>query len=309
MSESESRQVLEQVIIPSVTKGAVHQSRPVVVVVAGQPGAGKTEIADLVQAALDRRGGAVRIGRDLYKPAHRRYAELLAADVRTAGVKVRPDTSRWQAEVEAHVRACGFDAVVESALADPQEFRASSHAYRRAGHRIEVVAVAVAEAWSQLGILDRFLADPRYVSWENHDTCAQQLLTTLAVVEAEHLADRVTVVRRDGTVLYDNEFADGSWRAGRPGERWRTSAPVPGVPRRPPSSVGTSPGLISGCTVNCAARTGAWPSSATPNVPPRSPSPYGASLSRDGGHRAWTTTGCRPRNTAGSSTSSSRPPT
>ncbi|MEU3955226.1 zeta toxin family protein [Streptomyces achromogenes] len=212
MSESEGRQVLEQVIIPAATKGVVRQSRPVVVVVAGQPGAGKTEIADLVQAALDRRGGAVRIGRDLYKPVHRRYAELLAADVRTAGVKVRPDTSRWQAGVEAHVRACGFDAVVESALADPQEFRTSSHAYRQAGHRIEVVAVAVAEAWSQLGILDRFLSEPRYVSWENHDTCAQQLLTTLAVVEAEHLADRVTVVRRDGTVLYDNEFADGSWR-------------------------------------------------------------------------------------------------
>ncbi|MFC8095745.1 zeta toxin family protein [Streptomyces sp. NPDC057301] len=41
------------------------------VVVAGQPGAGKAQIADLVQAALNRRGGAVRIGRDLYKPAHR----------------------------------------------------------------------------------------------------------------------------------------------------------------------------------------------------------------------------------------------
>ncbi|MFF9526928.1 zeta toxin family protein [Streptomyces achromogenes] len=158
---------------------------------------------------------------------HRRYAELLAADVRTAGVKVRPDTSRWQAEVEAHVRACGFDAVVESALADPQEFRTSSHAYRRAGHRIEVVAVATAEAWSQLGILDRFLSDPRYVSWENHDTCARQLLTTLAVVEAEHLADRVTVVRRDGTV-------PGAPRPGATGHLsvWPFTALDPAVGRR-----------------------------------------------------------------------------
>ncbi|MFC8015462.1 zeta toxin family protein [Streptomyces cinereoruber] len=60
-----------------------------------QPGAGKTRIADLVQAALDRWGGAVRICSDLCKAAHSRYAELLADDVRTAGEKVRPETRGW----------------------------------------------------------------------------------------------------------------------------------------------------------------------------------------------------------------------
>ncbi|WP_158708680.1 zeta toxin family protein [Streptomyces bikiniensis] len=44
-----------------------------------------------------------------------------------------------------------FDAVVASALSDPDEFRTSATAYRRSGHRIEVVAVAMAEAWSRLG--------------------------------------------------------------------------------------------------------------------------------------------------------------
>ncbi|MFD5098914.1 zeta toxin family protein [Streptomyces albidochromogenes] len=210
--EAESRQTLERVIVPTFTRGAVPQSHPVVVVVAGQPGAGKTQIADLIRAALNRRGGAVRICSDLYKSAHSRYAELLADDVRTAGVKVRPDTRRWQAAVEEHVRAHGFDAVVESALDDAEEYRTSSAAYRQARHRIEVVAVATAEALSQLGILDRFLSDPRYVSWENHDACAKGLLRTLAVIEAEKLADRITVVRRDGTVLYDNELVDGAWR-------------------------------------------------------------------------------------------------
>ncbi|MDH2393880.1 zeta toxin family protein [Streptomyces sp. HNM0663] len=217
LSDDESRNVLSRVILPAWTKGAARQARPVVVIVGGQPGAGKTQVADLVQAVLDRRGGAVRIGSDLYKAAHQHYAELLAVDVRTAGVKVRPDTRRWQAAVEEYVRSHGFDAVVESALADSTEFRTSAGAYRQAGSRVEVVAVATAEAWSQLGILDRFLSEAidgggRYVSWENHDTCAKQMLATLAVIEAEQLADRITVVRRDGTVLYDNELMDGTWR-------------------------------------------------------------------------------------------------
>jgi hypothetical protein len=155
---------------------------------------------------------------DLYKPVHRHYPGLLAADVRTAGALIRPDTARWQAAVEAHVRGRHFDAVVESALADPDDFRASSLVYRAAGHRIEVVTVATAEALSQLGIVDRFLTEAangqgRYVSWENHDTCAQGLPATLAVIEKEQLADRVTVVRRDGTVLYANELTpEGIWR-------------------------------------------------------------------------------------------------
>ncbi len=218
LCEQESYDVLHRVILPTATRDVLAQPRPVVVVVAGQPGAGKTRIAGLVQAALAHRGGAVRVGRDLYKPAHRHYPSLLAANVRTAGTLVRPDTTRWQAAVEAHVRERRFDAVVESALADPDDFRASALAYRAAGYRIEVVVVATAEALSQLGIVDRFLSEAAigggpYVSWENHDTCAKGLLATLAVIGTEQLADRTTVLRRDGTVLYANEITpEGSWR-------------------------------------------------------------------------------------------------
>ncbi|MGN5392510.1 zeta toxin family protein [Streptomyces sp. JL7001] len=214
----DGRQHALRQIVEEATQHAARQEQPVVVFIAGQPGAGKTKAADLVQAALARRGGAVRVCRDLYKSAHRQYATLLATDVRTAGVKIRPDTSHWQASLEEHVRDGRFDAVIESALADPGEFRTSASAYRRSGHRIEIVVVATAEAWSQLGVLDRYLTDAaagaggRYVSWENHDLCAKNLPATLAVIEAEQLADRITVVRRDGTVLYTNELVAGAWR-------------------------------------------------------------------------------------------------
>ncbi|MGW9436090.1 zeta toxin family protein [Streptomyces sp. NPDC055607] len=217
LGEEERQRVLDA-HLPQWTAGAVPQERPVVVVVTGEPGAGKTTFADLVQTALARRGGAVRVCRDLYKTAHPSYRALLAADIRTAGAGIRPDTGYWQAGVEEYVRACRFDAVVESALADVDEFRVSSAAYRRSGHRIEILVVATAEAWAQLGILDRLLdgaaggEGARYVGWDNFGTCVEGLPVTLAAVEAERLADRITVVRRDGTVLYDNELAGGVWR-------------------------------------------------------------------------------------------------
>ncbi|WP_405444572.1 zeta toxin family protein [Streptomyces achromogenes] len=83
---------------------------------------------------LGQRGGAAHIGRDLCKAAHRHYATAPAADVRTAGAKVRPDTTRWQTTVEEYVRDHGLDAVVESALSDPEKHRASSAAYHRSRH-------------------------------------------------------------------------------------------------------------------------------------------------------------------------------
>jgi ABC-type branched-subunit amino acid transport system ATPase component len=55
------------------------------VFVAGQAGSGKTGVVDLVHAALQRRGGAVRVDRDAYKAVRPRYTAFLAEDVRTAG--------------------------------------------------------------------------------------------------------------------------------------------------------------------------------------------------------------------------------
>jgi energy-coupling factor transporter ATP-binding protein EcfA2 len=216
--DDEWRTILERQILPVWTDGAPRQEQPVVVFVAGQPGSGKTRAADLVHAVMEHRGGAVRIGSDLYKKAHPRYAALLAEDVRTAGAAVRHRTRGWQEAVEAHTRAHRHDAVVETALADLEEFRASAAAYRRAGFRREIVALAVAEAVSQLSLLERFVAGAvegtggRYVSWGNHDGCAAGMVRTLAGVETEQCADRIIVVRRDWTVLYENELAGGAWR-------------------------------------------------------------------------------------------------
>ncbi|MFD9240649.1 zeta toxin family protein [Streptomyces sp. NPDC059556] len=238
-------ELLAKVIVPKLMAGAVTQEHPVVVFVAGQAGSGKTLVMDLVHAALEQRGGAVRVDRDGYKAFHPHYNTFLIEDVRTAGVRVRPETYRWQAEVEARARGRRFDVVAEEALADPAGWLAVLAGYRAAGYRVEVVALAVPEAVSQLGVLDRYLrlaeeGRARYVGWDNHDACAAALPTALANIEAGRLADRVVVVRRAGEVLYANELApEGRWqqsagaREALLGERLRPwSASETGVFRR-----------------------------------------------------------------------------
>ncbi|MFE9427711.1 zeta toxin family protein [Kitasatospora sp. NPDC006697] len=221
LGSGEGGRILQQEVLPAVLGGAVAQRRPVVVFVAGQAGSGKTAVVDLVHAALGRRGGAVRVDRDAYKAVHPSYERFLAEDVRTAGVRVRTDTYAWQAEVEEQLRWRRLDAVVEAALGRPEEFLAQLAAYRRAGYRVEIVALAVPEALSQLSVLERYLqlaveGRARYVGWDNHDACAAALPAVLAEVEEKRLAERVFVVRRGtGMVLesvYGNELgADGCW--------------------------------------------------------------------------------------------------
>ncbi|MFI9366507.1 zeta toxin family protein [Kitasatospora sp. NPDC053057] len=221
LSGAESEAVLRRLILPGVFVRGLPQVRPVVVFVAGQAGSGKTLVVDLVHAALSRRGGAVRVDRDAYKAVHPRYRRFLAEDVRTAGVRVRTDTYGWQAQLEARLRQDRLDAVVEAALGRPEEFLAEIAAYRRAGYHVEIVALAVAEAFSQLGVLDRYLhlaveGRARYVGWDNHDACAAVLPDALAAVEAGHLADRIFVVRRGTETVLESVYAneldtDGRW--------------------------------------------------------------------------------------------------
>ncbi|WP_309238903.1 zeta toxin family protein [Streptomyces lunaelactis] len=217
LAEGQHEEILTSEILPTWTKDAVPQERPVVVLVLGPAGSGKSTLCELLKAALDRRGGAVLIGRDLYKDAHPQYAELMQRDDRTAGVRVRPDVLRWQAEVEEYVRLKRFDAVLESP--DPDMTCAAARAFRAAGFGVEVVALAAAQAVMQLSVLDRYLAQVkvdgagRYVSWGNLERCVRGLPQCLEVIEAEQIAHRVMVVRRDLTVLYGNELTDGtSWR-------------------------------------------------------------------------------------------------
>jgi predicted ABC-type ATPase len=221
LSPGQSERIVADQILPALLGGAVAQAQPVVVFVAGEAGTGKTLVVDLVLAALAARGGVVRVDRDLYKQVHPSYDRHLAEDVRTAGVRVRTDTYRWAARVEERLRKLRLDAVVEAPLGRPEQFLAEVAAYRQAGYRVELVALAVPQALSQLGVLDRYLrlaaaGQPRYVGWDNQEQCAAALVTTLMTMEEQGLADRVFVVRRSTeTVLesiYDNAMGpDGQW--------------------------------------------------------------------------------------------------
>jgi hypothetical protein len=106
LPDDEHQDVFTRFILPTATKGAVRQQRPVVVFIAGQPGSGKDAIAALVHEVLNRRGGAMRVSSDLYKAAHRHYCCVPQGGCGLSGV----GGARWWGGpyyVSAFVRASG----------------------------------------------------------------------------------------------------------------------------------------------------------------------------------------------------------
>ncbi|MGV9428023.1 zeta toxin family protein [Streptomyces sp. NPDC003656] len=217
LPETSHRDLLVTTILPVVAATATTQTSPVAVFVAGQPGAGKSTFADVVHRTLAHHGGAVRICSDDYKWAHPCYQALLAIDDRTAGARTRPDTRRWQAEVEDYTRSRRLNAVIETALADTAEARTTIEAYQRAGHRVELTVLAVPEALSSLSVLHRYLQQVRadgvgrYAASQNHDRCARELPEVLRTIEPERLADLVTVIGAGGIRYLNWLTPKGHW--------------------------------------------------------------------------------------------------
>lgn len=112
---------------------------------------------------------------------------ILTADVRTGGVRVRTNTYGPPAQVEDLLRASRLGTVVGAPPGRPEELLEEIAAHRRASRRVEPVALAVLEAPSRRGVLNRHLplavqGRARYVARDNHDTYAAAPPTTRAAV-------------------------------------------------------------------------------------------------------------------------------
>ncbi|KAL8371472.1 hypothetical protein RB595_001321 [Gaeumannomyces hyphopodioides] len=216
--------------------GDEEDAGPVAVLLVGQTGAGKTRTAPLLAAAMagaGRRPHAHLIA-DTYKTYHPAYADLAARAPALASPATGPDARRWLAMACGLAAARGADCVVESACRHPADFQdlvrlfasspsspsssssSSSSPHdrrrRRRGYAVRVVALAVPEALSRLGILVRFhhaLPEARsgrlplrLTPVPVHDATFAGLLDAAAWLDRAAPADDVVVLRRGNRVAY-----------------------------------------------------------------------------------------------------------
>ncbi|MEV7535473.1 zeta toxin family protein [Streptomyces hydrogenans] len=212
LPEAENERIFRERIVPQTLDGTP-QEQPLAIIVSGQTGAGKTAITSLTTGALAGRGRSVNINLDTYKPYHPKFDELMVADDTTAGAYTSIDGHHWMEKAEAYAIEQRLDIVLESAMRNPRDFEEPAARLRAAGYRVEVPVVAVHEAVSRWGALDRYLqqveafGQGRMIDRQIHDACYQGVVRAAGRLDAEHLADSVFVVRRDASVVYSNHLS------------------------------------------------------------------------------------------------------
>ncbi|QNE22373.1 hypothetical protein F1D05_36355 [Kribbella qitaiheensis] len=189
--------------------------RPILVLIGGQPAAGKSTVQGLVQVALD----ADRIAsydRDDDPAAHPRYDAIMRAngvqgnDLVAGGL---PADLRDRCLDE--LRSQRYDVIASSPLQSEATAGYWVDGFGPAGYRIAVVYIATNEANSLLGMADRYqrakdtVGVGRWLEPVLHDRAYAGMPDAAHALETQGRVDDIYVVDRDGNVLYENHRVDG----------------------------------------------------------------------------------------------------
>jgi hypothetical protein len=216
LSAADSDRIFRERIVPDRLTGTP-QDDPVAVFVAGQPGDGKASITALVKSVLSGRARPVVLSSFSLEAYHPRLHEPITDEPSTADRYVEADGLRWLARAEELVAEQRYDVVIETEPSDPEAFASSARAFKAAGYQVEVAILAIHEAVSRLGVLQRHIRSleafgfGRLATQSRHDAGYAGVVRAAELIDEGDFVDRVGVLRPDGQLIYGNEY-DTAWQ-------------------------------------------------------------------------------------------------
>jgi len=201
-----------------VTSGVLNktapQKTPTFLLIAAQPGSGKTGLANASKSYLRERGGYVRIDADRLREALPYYPALAKQDPLNASARSQHDAGLCVQELRKRAVEEKRNVMEEGTFRSPDDAERFVRALKEAGNRVELRILAVPPDQSLLGIYQRYEQQidggivPRNVEDHYHDAAVSGLMQT--IVRVEGLVDRCTVHNREGQVLHDSLKDKGS---------------------------------------------------------------------------------------------------
>ncbi len=128
------------------------------------------------------------------------------------------DGLRWLDNAQEHVRRHRLNGILDWTGEDPAQFAELMAAYRSTGFPSTGVVIAASQAWSRLGIIERYVRQReqtghgRLTPRDSHDRSYRGIPDTCDAIDEQRALDSVFVLDYWGTVRHYNQLgADRQW--------------------------------------------------------------------------------------------------
>jgi len=211
ISKETAEQILNNRIIPDIGPRGPRPDQPTYVVIAGQPGSGKS--TTMRQAELGLEGATQKlIGDDFnaYLPNFREFAEKYPSSAALyAQLAGSGDLMTAMAAYAEEMRAN----IIYEAAHPPGSAELAAR-YRELGYRTELRVVATPRYQSWTGVLDRaeralrkgHIETNALVPRDKHDQAYAGWARAVFDAEQSMQYDRIVIAKRDGTTVYENHL-------------------------------------------------------------------------------------------------------
>ena len=184
------------------------QEHPCAILLAGQPGAGKTELSTMLLTQM--RGDAAFINGDDYRRCHPNYQKLYVAYGSDSVAMTSAFSSAVVEGLIGQLSDAGRNLVIEGTGRTVEVPKSTAELLTGKGYRVEIAVIAARPEVSLASTLLRFYqmneggTIPRSTALEAHDNIVSVLPENLDALRALPCVSRVSIWDRELTLLYDS---------------------------------------------------------------------------------------------------------
>ena len=193
------------------------QEIPRAFVTGGQPGAGKSLLAEIAKNELRGVGGYLVIDADRYRNKHPQYGYLQQTEPTQAANYVHKDAGLWATELKDRGMQERFNLLIDQTSKDPEALVNLGNSLHEAGYRVELHVLAVNAQISEQRIHSRYenqmaiAGFGRFATKDNHDFAYDALPKTVSAAQATAAVDRIVLYDKNCKPFYHNELREGKW--------------------------------------------------------------------------------------------------
>lgn len=205
----EEHQKIQQRISRRELANSVATDKPCAIILAGQPGAGKSGLTKAAIKEFSSKGGAVVVDTDELRAEYRNkkgnitYDKLCAADDRSAAGLVQNEAEQWAKELAQDAITHRRNVIIDGTLKTKKNALDLCNRLKAHGYEVDVRVMAVAREDSILSVYARYehpkatKGEPgRWVPEEVHNDAYEGLVISVGALERGGMADRISVYKR-----------------------------------------------------------------------------------------------------------------